>query len=88
MKSFSERYKEAGVDITAGYRAVELMKSHIARTMTSGAMSDIGGFGGFTLGGLASFLTFNKSLNMPIMQVSQQLNFIVMAMAGARYSRH
>ena len=46
MKSFSERYKEAGVDITAGYRAVELMKSHIARTMTSGAMSDIGGFGG------------------------------------------
>ena len=40
-------------------------------------------FGGFTLGGLASFLTFNKSLNMPIMQVSQQLNFIVMAMAGA-----
>ena len=46
MKSYSERYKEAGVDITAGYRAVELMKSHIARTMTAGAMSDIGGFGG------------------------------------------
>ena len=46
MKSFSESYKEAGVDITAGYKAVELMKSHIAKTMTSGAMSDIGGFGG------------------------------------------
>ena len=46
MKSFSESYKEAGVDITAGYKAVELMKAHIARTMTQGAMSDIGGFGG------------------------------------------
>ncbi len=46
MKSFSESYKEAGVDITAGYKAVELMKAHIARTMTSGVCSDIGGFGG------------------------------------------
>ena len=46
MKSFSESYKEAGVDITAGYKAVELMKQHIARTMTGGALSDIGGFGG------------------------------------------
>lgn len=45
-KSFSESYKKAGVDITAGYRAVELMKKHIARTMTAGALSDIGGFGG------------------------------------------
>ena len=45
-KSFSESYKQAGVDITAGYRAVELMKRHIARTMTAGALSDIGGFGG------------------------------------------
>ncbi len=45
-KSFSESYKNAGVDITAGYKAVELMKSHIARTMTAGALSDIGGFGG------------------------------------------
>ncbi len=45
-KSFSESYKEAGVDITAGYRAVELMKAHIARTMTAGVGSDIGGFGG------------------------------------------
>lgn len=45
-KSFSESYKAAGVDITAGYKAVELMKKHIARTMTSGSASDIGGFGG------------------------------------------
>ena len=46
MKSFSESYKNAGVDITAGYKAVELMKAHIARTLTSGVCSDIGGFGG------------------------------------------
>ena len=44
--SQSEAYAKAGVDITAGYRAVELMKQHIARTMTSGVSSDIGGFGG------------------------------------------
>ena len=46
MKSFSESYKEAGVDITAGYKAVELMKKHIARTVTEGNADDIGGFGG------------------------------------------
>lgn len=47
MKSSqSESYKAAGVDIVAGYRAVELMKQHIARTMTAGTLSDIGGFGG------------------------------------------
>ena len=45
-QSRSESYAAAGVDITAGYRAVELMKSHIARTMTSGVYSDVGGFGG------------------------------------------
>ena len=45
-QSRSESYASAGVDITAGYRAVELMKSHIARTMTSGVCSDVGGFGG------------------------------------------
>ena len=44
--SRSEAYAQAGVDITAGYRAVELMKSHIARTLTSGVCSDVGGFGG------------------------------------------
>lgn len=46
MKSFSESYKEAGVDVTAGYKAVELMKAHVARTVTSGVLSGIGGFGG------------------------------------------
>ena len=46
MKSFSESYKNSGVDITAGYTAVELMKKHIARTTTSGDASGIGGFGG------------------------------------------
>ena len=46
MKSFSESYAAAGVDITAGYKAVELMKSHIARTVTSGVIGGIGGFGG------------------------------------------
>ena len=46
MKSQSESYKAAGVDITAGYRAVELMKSHIARTLTGKELSGIGGFGG------------------------------------------
>ena len=46
MKSFSESYKEAGVDITAGYRAVELMKQHVARTMTKDAIGGLGGFGG------------------------------------------
>ena len=46
MKSYSESYKAAGVDITAGYRAVELMKSHIARTKNEGCLDDVGGFGG------------------------------------------
>ncbi|MBQ2117492.1 MAG: phosphoribosylformylglycinamidine cyclo-ligase [Clostridia bacterium] len=45
-QSRSDSYARAGVDITAGYRAVELMKSHIARTATPGVLSDVGGFGG------------------------------------------
>ena len=45
-KSFSESYKAAGVDITAGYTAVELMKKHIKRTVTPGVVGDVGGFGG------------------------------------------
>ncbi|MBR6792730.1 MAG: phosphoribosylformylglycinamidine cyclo-ligase, partial [Clostridia bacterium] len=44
--SKSESYAAAGVDITAGYNAVELMKSHVKRTQTAGANIDIGGFGG------------------------------------------
>ena len=45
-QSRSDSYARAGVDITAGYRAVELMKTHIARTATPGVLSDVGGFGG------------------------------------------
>ena len=45
-QSYSDAYAQAGVDITAGYKAVELMKSHIARTVVPGVVSDIGGFGG------------------------------------------
>ncbi|MBQ9937047.1 MAG: phosphoribosylformylglycinamidine cyclo-ligase [Oscillospiraceae bacterium] len=44
--SQSQSYAAAGVDITAGYKAVELMKAHIAKTITSGVCSDVGGFGG------------------------------------------
>ncbi len=46
MKSFSNSYKDAGVDVTAGYKAVELMKKHVAKTLTDGALGAIGGFGG------------------------------------------
>ena len=46
MKSYSDSYKAAGVDVTAGYRSVELMKAHVAKTMTNGVLSGIGGFGG------------------------------------------
>ncbi|MBR4295250.1 MAG: phosphoribosylformylglycinamidine cyclo-ligase [Clostridia bacterium] len=45
-KSFSESYAAAGVDITAGYKAVELMKKHISRTKNEGCLDDVGGFGG------------------------------------------
>ena len=56
--------------------------SYVVCAIVGGALA-LGSVGGFTLGGLASFLTFNKSFNMPINQVSQQLNAIVMALAGA-----
>ena len=52
-ESRSEAYAAAGVDITAGYKAVELMKTHIARTATEGVCSDIGGFGGLFVPDLA-----------------------------------
>ena len=45
-KSYSESYAAAGVDITAGYKSVELMKKHIARTKNAGCLDDVGGFGG------------------------------------------
>ena len=44
MKNFSDSYKEAGVDVTAGYKAVELMKQHVARTNIPGVVSNIGSF--------------------------------------------
>ena len=44
--SKSESYAAAGVDITAGYKSVELMKKHIARTKNEGCLDDVGGFGG------------------------------------------
>ncbi|MDE5966291.1 MAG: ABC transporter ATP-binding protein, partial [Lachnospiraceae bacterium] len=56
--------------------------SYVLCAMFGGFLA-LRGIGGFTLGGLASFLNFNKSFNMPINQVSQQLNSIVMALAGA-----
>lgn len=46
MQSYSESYKKAGVDVTAGYKAVELMKTHVARTMTKNVLTNIGGFSG------------------------------------------
>ena len=52
--SFSASYAAAGVDITAGYKAVELMKKHVARTRNEGCLDDVGGFGGcFGLGSIA-----------------------------------
>ncbi len=48
-----------------------------------GGILALGGIGGFTLGGLASFLTFNKSFNMPIAQISMQFNAVIMGLAGA-----
>ncbi|NLG02679.1 MAG: ABC transporter ATP-binding protein [Clostridia bacterium] len=56
--------------------------SYVLCAIVGGTLA-IGGFGGFTLGKLASFLTYNKSFSMPINQVSMQLNSIVMALAGA-----
>ncbi len=46
LKSYSDSYKAAGVDVTAGYESVELMKKHVARTVIPGVVSGIGGFGG------------------------------------------
>lgn len=56
--------------------------SYVICAVAGGALA-LGNVGGFTLGGLASFLTFNKSFSQPINQMSQQLNSIVMALAGA-----
>ncbi len=55
--------------------------SYVIMAILGGALA-LNGIGGFTLGGLASFLTYNKSFNMPINQISMQLNSIIMALAG------
>ncbi|MBQ2676117.1 MAG: phosphoribosylformylglycinamidine cyclo-ligase [Clostridia bacterium] len=60
MESFSQSYKDAGVDVTAGYKAVELMKTHIARTNVNGVLSGIGGFGGL-------FEPNIKGMNRPVL---------------------
>ena len=60
MKSESASYKAAGVDIVAGYRSVELMKAHVARTKTEGVMEGIGGFGGL-------FALCNKDMKDPVL---------------------
>ena len=52
-KSYSASYAAAGVDITAGYEGVKLMKKHVARTMIPGVVDDIGGFGGLFMPNLA-----------------------------------
>jgi len=57
--------------------------SYVLCAVIGGALA-LNGVGGFTLGALASFLTFNRSFNMPISQLSMQVNFIIMAMAGAQ----
>ena len=55
--------------------------SYVLCAMVGGVLA-LSGFGGFTVGKLASFLTFNKSFNMPVTQVTQQMNSIIMALAG------
>ncbi len=60
MNSFSNSYRDAGVDVTAGYKAVELMKSHVESTFTPGVMTSIGGFGGM-------FRPDFKSINNPVL---------------------
>ena len=57
--------------------------SYVIVAVVGGALA-LSGMAGLTVGKLASFLTFNRSFNMPIMQVSQQMNFIIMAMAGSK----
>ena len=52
-KSFSNSYKEAGVDVTAGYRSVELMKKNVQSTYTDGVVGDLGGFGGLYAPGIS-----------------------------------
>ena len=65
---------------------INMQLGNVSYVLTAivGGMLALGNVGGFTLGGLASFLTFNKSFNMPISQVSNQLSAVIMALAGAQ----
>ncbi len=82
-KLFDSAYNANKVANTLGPINTQLGNfSYVVCAMVGGALA-ISGFGGLTLGKLASFLTFNKSFNQPISQISQQLNSIVMALAGA-----
>ena len=62
-KSYSESYAAAGVDITAGYRAVELMKKHVARTRNEGCLDDVGSSAGASS---SFFLPISESLFRPL----------------------
>ena len=82
-KLFNSAYNANKVANTLGPINTQLGNfSYVVCAMVGGVLA-INGFGGLTLGKLASFLTFNKSFNQPISQISQQLNSIVMALAGA-----
>jgi len=60
QNSYSESYKQAGVDVTSGYRSIELMKKHVQRTKIPGVMEEIGGFGGL-------FALPKKGFNEPVL---------------------
>ena len=62
--SQSASYAAAGVDITAGYKAVELMKKHVARTRNEGCLDDVGGFGGCFGRAMTLSPTFMRELSM------------------------
>ena len=64
MQSKSDSYAAAGVDITAGYKAVELMKKHIARTVVNGGNADIGGFGGLFVERIISSSTLSSAFSI------------------------
>jgi len=91
VKGFNERNENLFISANNANKYVNIMGpinaqlgnvSYVLVAMV-GALLAIGNVGGFTLGSLASFLTFNRNLNMPINQISQQFNTVVMALAGA-----
>lgn len=91
VKEFEEKNEELFYSAYNANKFVNMMGpinaqignlSYVICAAAGGAMA-ISGFGGLTLGGLASFLTFNRSINMPISQISNQFNAVIMALAGA-----